>query len=620
MKWRFSHSWMTPICRWANSARGALLVGLATTCLLCSGLQTAEQLQNNKAVSTQTTSAEHYLNTRPGVEYVGDVACRTCHSSIYQSFKQTGMGRSVSVPSAEDLHDLAKPVNLVNPRLKRKYSVYARDGKMIHEESATDAAGHLVFSESHEIAYTVGAGDVGKSYLVAQGDTLFVSPISYYATLGGFDLSPGYTQGAFRDFTRRVVDLCADCHTGMPQLAAGSHDRFQQPPFRFLTVGCERCHGPGAAHLRQHAQEATVEGAVEQPAIDSSIVNPRKLRAEIRDDVCAQCHFAGDARVLQPGKNYLDFRPGTALGDVVAIFSVPQSIKGNHFIALDQFEQLKMSRCWTASAGRLGCISCHDPHVQLHGDPAAEFFRNRCLSCHTTSACRAPQAQRQATSPADNCIQCHMPKQTSENIGHSSITDHRILRASSEIPAALQGSASPVSMDLINDTKLPASSGGTADLRNLALAYAQVALHFPELGQKGLATLEQAAAALPHDAEVQAAYGLVLRVARPQEEKTAAQALQKAIDLGSKSAEVRTQLARLRLQQGEVTAAMTLYKESIQIEPYFTPAYLDLARIYSMLKDRKNTLEILDRVLKIDPGNDIARQQWLKARAQPDNE
>ena len=34
-----------------------------------------------------------YLNTRPGVEYVGDEACRQCHLSKYESFKKTGMGR-----------------------------------------------------------------------------------------------------------------------------------------------------------------------------------------------------------------------------------------------------------------------------------------------------------------------------------------------------------------------------------------------------------------------------------------------------------------------------------------------------------------------------------------------
>ena len=512
------------------------------------------------------------------------------------------MGRSTSIPSAEELRQLEKPVTIVGNKLNRTYKVYAQNGKIIHEESGTDVAGHQVFSESHEIAYTVGSGDVGKSYLVSKGNYLFVSPVSYYTRIHNWDLSPGYRDGVFRGFTRRVVDLCVDCHTGWPLVVPGTHDRFQQPPFRSLTIGCERCHGPGATHVAQRTSGGSA---------DAFIVNPRELTPELRDNVCAQCHLAGDARVLQPGKNYLDFRPGTPLGDVVAVFSVPQSIKGNHFVALDQFEEMKLSKCWTVSQGRLGCISCHDPHVQLHGADAVDFFRSRCLTCHNSSSCTAAPAKRQATIPADNCIVCHMPQHPTENIGHSSLTDHRILRTQSETPPGLQAGASAL-LDLISDTK-PSSASQTQNLRNLALAYSQVGARYPELGAKGLAILEQAAAALPSDAEVLAAYGNALLVARPEERERTAQILQKAIDAGSKSAEVRTRLARLRLEQGQITAAINLYKESIQIDPYFTPAYLDLAQIYSMLKDRQNTLQTLDSVLKIDPENDAARQERLKA-------
>jgi len=516
------------------------------------------------------------------------------------------MGRSTSLPSAEDLRELAQPVIIVNKKLNRTYKVYAGGGKIIHEESGTDAAGHVVFSESHEIAYTVGAGDVGKSYLVSKGDSLFVSPISYYTRIHSWDLSPGYREGAFRGFTRRVVDLCADCHTGWPVVVPGSHDRFQQPPFRSLAIGCERCHGPGATHVAQRAGGGST---------DPFIVNPRKLAPDLRDNVCAQCHLAEDARVLQPGKTYLDFRPGTPLSEVVAIFSVPQAIKGNHFVALDQFEEMKLSRCWMASKGRLGCISCHDPQVQLHGDDAVDFFRSRCLTCHTSGSCTASLAKRRATAPPDNCILCHMPQQPSENIGHSSLTDHRILRTQSEIPPPLQnGTSAP--LDLIYDTK-PSDASEAQNLRNLALAYAQVGGRYPELGEKGLAILEQAATAFPADAEVLAAFGNALLVARPGAQQRAAQVLQKAIDAGSKSPEVHTRLARLRLQQGQVTAAMDLYKESIQMDPYFMPAYVDLAQVYSTLKDRQNALEMLDRVLKVDPGNDGARQERLKVAASP---
>jgi tetratricopeptide (TPR) repeat protein len=145
-----------------------------------------------------------------------------------------------------------------------------------------------------------------------------------------------------------------------------------------------------------------------------------------------------------------------------------------------------------------------------------------------------------------------------------------------------------------------------------------VAGHYPILRQKGFAALQQAAQELRDDVEVQSSYGLILAVAQPGEGARAADALQRAIDLGSRSPEVRSKLADLRLQQGQVTAAIDLYKQSIQIDPFYRPAYLDLARAYLTLKDLDNAYEILDRLLKIDPGNDAARQAWLKLGPPPD--
>jgi formate-dependent nitrite reductase cytochrome c552 subunit len=608
------HHWDV-LSRWADTPfHGIWAIGLVLISLAWGEFRTADAQQTGQAVRAQETPAAHYLNTKPGVEYVGDEACRSCHPSEYASFKQTGMGRSVSVPSPGDLRDLARPVTIRSRELNRTYSVFARDGKMFHEESERDAKGNLVYSDTREIAYAVGAGDFGKSYLLAEGGALFVSPVSYYAKVRGWDLSPGVKDGLFRGFTRPAGDLCVDCHTGMPLPVQGARNRFQQPPFRFLTVGCERCHGPGAVHVQQR----TLLGDSFDESMDLSIVDPGKLRPEIRDDVCAQCHFAGDARVLQPGKNYLDFRPGNALGDVAAIFSVSPAIKGNRFVALDQFEQLKMSRCWAASNGRMGCITCHDPHVQPAGEQAAAFFRNRCLTCHSTGSCRASLAQRNATAPADNCMACHMPKQAVANISHSSLTDHRILRTASGISAVRREDAPTRADDLILDTRPSGSSGTQLDLRNLALAYAQVVVNYPELRERALAILEQAAAQLPDDVEVQSAYGLILDFTNPKEKPRAAQVLQRAIDLGSKSPQVRTKLARVLLQKGEITAAIELDKESIQLEPYYTPAYLDLARIYILLKDRKSALEILERVLKVDPGNDAARQELIRVAAAPE--
>jgi len=551
------------------------------------------------------SASVHYLNTQPGVKYVGDEVCGSCHASEYKSFKQTAMGKSTSVPSQHDLDGLSKPFTFSNSTLNRIYTVYAQNGRMYHAESERDESGQLVFSDAHEIAYVVGAGEIGKSYLVTKGNEFFVSPISFYTRVNGWDLSPGYDRSLFRGFTREAAELCLDCHTGQPRFVSGKPDHLQQPPFRFLSISCERCHGPGAIHVRQRKAGAALKGS-----IDFAIVNPRELPAEIRDDVCAQCHFMGDAQVLRPGKNYLDFRPGTSLDKVVATFSVPAKIKANRFFALNQFEQLKLSRCAIASKGRLGCISCHDPHVESHGAEAAQYFRARCLTCHSVASCRASADSRRATSVPDDCVTCHMPKQPVENMNHGALTDHRILREPSEDLQTRDQLLREPPDELVYDARVLGFEDTRSDLRSLALAYPQVAGQYPELRRKGFDVLQQAAREFPDDAEIQGTFGQVLSVLQPGEE--AAEALQKAIALGSRSPEVRTRLANLRLQQGDVAAVIDICKESIEIEPLYTSAYLTLARAYLISNDLPDARETLDRVLKLDPGNDAARQALLK--------
>ena len=57
--------------------------------------------------------------------------------------------------------------------------------------------------------------------------------------------------------------------------------------------------------------------------ISTSIVNPAELPPRLADNVCMNCHQGGHTRILQPGKDYTDFRPGTPLDLVSAIFKLP---------------------------------------------------------------------------------------------------------------------------------------------------------------------------------------------------------------------------------------------------------------------------------------------------------
>src|SRR2546429_4428957 len=170
------------------------------------------------------------------------------------------------------------------------------------------------------------------------------------------------------------------------------------------------------------------------------------------------------------------------------------------------------------------------------------------------------------------------------------------------------------SVHRLGDTKPSPKPDAAPDLRTLALAYFEVSQLYPAFRRKGFALLEQAARELPDDAEVQAAYGMVLMLARPRALSEASQALQKAIDAGSRSVEVRTRLAKLRLRDGKLASAIQLYNEAIETDPYYTPAYLGLAYLYAVAEDRQEAIETLQRILKYDPGNETARTAMTDAK------
>ncbi len=95
---------------------------------------------------------------------------------------------------------------------------------------------------------------------------------------------------------------------------------------------------------------------------------------------------------------------------------------------MGQVEQMKASRCFRASEGRLGCMSCHDPHELPDPEEKVAYFRERCLACHEDKGCKLPEPVRLARNREDYCAGCHMPVSQTVDAVHIAVRDHRILR------------------------------------------------------------------------------------------------------------------------------------------------------------------------------------------------
>jgi hypothetical protein len=416
--------------------------------VLCMALPALLLAANSLRAQNPAKSASDsiFRNTDPSVAYVGSKSCGEsgCHAEINRDYMPSPHGQSMApanIPS--DLARVPKPVTVFNPKNNRHYTVYQKDGDLYQSAYEEDKKGSKTYEVAHKIDYVTGGESVGYSYLFQVGPWIFQAPLSYYAHSKTWELSPGYVADDV-GFTRVMTTGCLLCHNGQPDPVAKRDGKFKDPPFRFgeLGVSCESCHGPGALHVKEmQAKKGRVLAANE---VDTTIVNPAKLSPRLADDLCQECHQAGDAQVIYPGKSELDYRPGTPLADTIAIVKRPikpeQREEANRLEtnppirgSLEQplwwkNSTLELSKCYQASHGKLTCSTCHSIHREATPGNEKAAYRAACLTCHTVKSCTLKPDDSKRIAAADYCVECHMEKRPVAGIAHSNDTKHRIVR------------------------------------------------------------------------------------------------------------------------------------------------------------------------------------------------
>ena len=359
----------------------------------------------------------------PPTDYVGSAACAACHAEIAEKYARHPMGNSLNtVADAKTAEDYGHAE--FAPPGPRRYSVERRDDGVYHHETMVDAQGEI-YDQALPVKFTLGSGHRGHSYLIDHDGILFQSPIGWFTQGGKWDLSPGYRPQSHQRFERRVGDGCLYCHSGRVATKPNESDRYASPAFHEMAIGCERCHGPGQQHVKSQTAAKTTSGG------DATIVNPAKLDSARRDSVCYQCHLQGESVIPRYGCGIFDFRPGQLLEDVFVVFVEGERVDArSQTQPVSQVEQMRASKCYIASEGRMGCIACHDPHMKPTASETQSHFRHRCLNCHADRGCALPPEKQDAAPAAGSCIHCHMPRLHLQDVAHTALTDHRVLRRS----------------------------------------------------------------------------------------------------------------------------------------------------------------------------------------------
>jgi Tetratricopeptide repeat/Doubled CXXCH motif (Paired_CXXCH_1) len=542
-----------------------------------------------------------FKNSRPGVAYVGDAACTRCHREIARAYHSHPMGRSLTpVGGADEGPPTDAAAGLPFESQGVQYTVERRDRRVFHKATRRDAAGSVLEEFEAEVRFALGSGTRGTTFLIERDGLLFQSPIAWFAQKARWDISPGYGDPSPRpNFERAIQPECLYCHTNQLHHVPGTLNRYEPPIFEGHAIGCERCHGPGELHVKQDGPSAES---------DLTIVNPANLAPARRESVCQQCHLQGWFRFPRAGREFFDFRPGLPLHRFLAVF-VRDNSNESKIELVGQVEQMESSRCFRASQGKLGCISCHDPHRLPEPSAKAAYYRERCLACHERKGCALPSAERQARGQGDDCVACHLPRPAVKNLPHTAGTDHRIPRgAPGSVPAGVRNAP-----ELPGDTPMRDFHWGlmTEDERRDAArdvgvglaGVARILLAAPQLARnpatRAMPLLEAAVRDRPDDLPARESLGYALEVMdRPNE---ALRAYEEVLRIEPGRETTLSSSARVLIRLERPDLARLVLEKTIALNPWRSDYRLPLAGVCRRTGDWPAAIAACREAIRINP-------------------
>jgi Flp pilus assembly protein TadD len=361
-------------------------------------------------------------------DYVDPAECARCHQDVAATYRKTGMGRSFSKASAANApEDFSRANTLEHGASGLRYTMLERNGELFQRRSQTGADGGETNEMEERIDYVIGSGNHSRSYLHrAANGQLIELPVSWYAEDKGYwAMSPGYDWKHQKDFRRAITPECMFCHNGYPQdttLLSGENadmDRSIFPENLPEGIDCQRCHGPGRAHV-----EAASAQNPDAEKVRATVVNPARLGRDRQLEVCMQCHLETSRHEPNEQRSFdrttFSYRPGEPMSDYKLYFSPAASEADDSMEIAGAAFRLRKSACFRNS--QMTCLTCHNPHDIPHGPEATAHYVEACQSCHRS-------VQHTVALPAgDTCLTCHMPKRRTDDAVHVVMTDHFIRR------------------------------------------------------------------------------------------------------------------------------------------------------------------------------------------------
>jgi predicted CXXCH cytochrome family protein len=313
--------------------------------------------------------------------YVGSQACAKCHAQIYNRWKKTPMANVVRDPREHP--DAITPnlaTNNASPKFTKDQVAFVY-GSLWKQRYFTKI-GDEYYPEPAQWDF---AAKMWRPYFVANGTDWWV---------------PFYPPDNLKRPTGPTCDGChsVDYNIHTKQVAEWN-------------VGCERCHGPGSAHLDHPTR--------------GNILNPAHMDYVQANDTCIQCHSQGRPLSNPLEGRYYDwpvgFRVGLNLRDFwqleehtlgeTSFTHYPDGTAHKNRMQGNDFVQSVMYRRGVT------CFNCHDAHGTDNYAQLRKPVNQLCLDCHGPNSINGPRTgtlsehtHHKDDSPGSQCVACHMPK------------------------------------------------------------------------------------------------------------------------------------------------------------------------------------------------------------------